>query len=213
MSEFKKEAQTSSNTRPIRNRKKPVALGIIQALIPMLAIIMVMAEPPITEGIYFAKQPSTIFTDSEWILTTELTFTDAFKTIRSLRAYLYNRVWNQTFTAGENHPAYYDVHVEPTPIQVILTHYAQTRTNDTLQVLEVISQRLNDVVGTMGIKPPTKPTTSKNRGLINLGGNALKWLFGTPNNNDLEKINQTLFELQEHGVEIVHSIESGHHDC
>ena len=61
-----------------------------------------MAEPPITEGIYFAKWPSTIFTDSEWIITKELTFTDAFKTIRAMRTYLHNRIWNTTFTTKTN---------------------------------------------------------------------------------------------------------------
>ena len=103
-----------------------------------------MAETPITEGIYFAKWPSTIFTDSEWIITKELTFTDAFKTIRAMRTYLHNRIWNITFTTKTNLASHLQIHQEPSATQIVFTNYDQKRSNDTLRVLEAISQRLND---------------------------------------------------------------------
>ena len=204
-SEPKEEVQASSNMRPMRTRKKPARFRIIHALI--LGISIAMAEPPITEGVYFAKWPSTIFTDSEWIITTELTFTDAFKTIGALFTHLHNRIWNTTFITKTNIASHLQIHQDPSATQIVLTNYAQKRTNDTLRVLEAISQRLNDIVGAMGIKPPTKVLPTAPRGLINLGGDALKWLFGTPINNDLERLNQKLLELHKDGVDIVHSIE------
>lgn len=185
-SEPKEEVQASSNMRPMRTRKKPTRFRIIHALI--LGISIAMAEPPITEGVYFAKWPSTIFTDSEWIITTELTFTDAFKTIGALFTHLHNRIWNTTFITKTNITSHLQIHQDPSATQIVLTNYAQKRTNDTLRVLEAISQRLNDIVGTMGIKPPTEVLPTAPRGLINLGGDALKWLFGTPINNDLERL-------------------------
>ena len=163
-----------------------------------------MEELPITEGVYFAKWPSTIFTDSEWIITTELTFTDAFKTIGALFTHLHNRIWNTTFITKTNIASHLQIHQDPSATQIVLTNYAQKRTHDTLRVLEAIRQRLNDIVGTMGIKPPTEVLPTAPRGLINLEGDALKWLFGTPINNDLERLNQKLLELHKDGVDMVH---------
>ena len=124
-----------------------------------------------------------------WIITTEFTFTDAFKTIRAFRTYLHNCVWNTTFITKTNLFSRLQIHQEPSTPQVVLTNYAQKRTNNTLRVLEAISQRLNDIVSAMGITRPTELLSKAPRGLINLGGDALKWLFGTPNNHDQERLN------------------------
>ena len=150
----------------MRTRKKPTLLCIIQALILILRISIAMAEPSITQGIYFAKRPSTILTDSELIITAELTFTDAFKTIRALRTYLHNRIWNTTFTAKTNLASHLQIHQELSATQIVLTNIAQKRKNDTLRVLEANSQRVNDMVGAIGIKPPTKVLPTAPIGLI-----------------------------------------------
>ena len=61
------------NLPPIR-RHAPARLGIIQALSLFLFFGLVMTEAPITDNVYFGQGPSIIFSDSEWIITTEITF-------------------------------------------------------------------------------------------------------------------------------------------
>ena len=50
-------------------------------------------------------------------------------------------------------------------------------------------------------------TRDNPRGLIDLGGKALKWLFGTPSNEDLETINTKLAALAGSNEAIVNVLE------
>ena len=50
------------------------------------------------------------------------------------------------------------------------------------------------------------PRRDRRRGLINLGGNALKVLFGTALDTDVRSLHDTLNELQSSNSDIVHSL-------
>lgn len=52
------------------------------------------------------------------------------------------------------------------------------------------------------------PSTRSKRGLINAGGHILKWLFGTPNSEDLEHINTKVEELKTVSGTLIHSEEN-----
>ena len=199
--ESKVSETTGLRQRPTRNRTVPQRLGILQALFLLMMLGLTLAEPPITEGVYFDKQPSIIISDSEWIITTELTFTNASKSIRTLQEYLLDRVWSP-HNEGSNQP--------PSRTQILLLNYARKKTRDALLVLETISNRLDLIQNSVHINKqntPEEPEPVLSRGLINLGGDILKWVFGTPNNNDLEELNKRLQENHKTNVEIVHSLE------
>jgi hypothetical protein len=52
------------------------------------------------------------------------------------------------------------------------------------------------------------PTTRRKRGLIDLGGQALKFLFGTATNSELQTLHQAVEEIRNKQTTLVHSVEN-----
>ena len=182
------------NNRPTRTHRPPRKLGFMQALFPLLLFGLVLSDPPISNGIYFKKERPIIFSDSEWIISTEITFSHLQQSINHLRYHLNSRFWNKL-----QHGEHYN---RPTEARSLLRLYAQQKTNTSLAFLNDIEDQLgqaNDMIGINNIRKP--------RGLIDLGGDVLKWLFGTVTNNDLENINRRLHLNAKTNEDIVHSIE------
>ena len=69
-------------------------------------------------------------------------------------------------------------------MQARLITYAQQAANDCLMTLDALEDRLQKIINsTAGARDPEDDR--KRRGAFNFGGDVLKWIFGTPNNNDL----------------------------
>ena len=83
------------NNRPTPTHRPPRKLGFMQALFPLLLFGLVLSEPPISKRIYFKKERPIIFSDSEWIISTEITFSHLQQSINHLRYHLNSRFWNK----------------------------------------------------------------------------------------------------------------------
>ena len=127
-----------------------------------------------------------------------------------MRQYLNDRVWNATNQyQGVYLAAHQQLHGEPSSYQTLLLPFVHKLTNDSLATLDTISDRLSvltDMLGANTLKFPN-PEANRSRGIINLGGDILKWLFGTPNNHDLEKLNSQLKSNSQDKLEIIHALE------
>ena len=81
-------------TQPTRNRRQPQRF--LQALFLMLLFVLVGSEPQISDGVYFYTNNQVIFSNSEWVITTDVTFASIIENIQTLRAHLTSRAWNET---------------------------------------------------------------------------------------------------------------------
>ena len=163
----------------------------------------------VPEGVYFKQGPNIIFSDSQWIITTEVTFTNVIKNIHSFKTYLKDRIWNKTRIQGTHYLEHQVLHENPTEPQTLLLKYAQKFTDDSLRTLETISNRLNLVINSVDISDritPIQESNVKARGLLNLGGDILKWLLGTANNKDLELLNNKLITNPQENLDIIHAL-------
>ena len=202
------EPEPAIRRLPERKRFAPRRLGVLQALFLMRFFSIIFAESPTTSGIHFQKKSGAIFSNSEWIVITEVTFTDILRSMRDFRADLENRSWNQSITIqyedSEKKKQHEELHKSPTYLQHLVKAYAQKLTKNALTTLDTIRRRLNLLVDSVQID---EPLSKKRRGIVNAGGDVLKWLFGTPNNRDLKGINQRLKTLAKSNSEIIHSVE------
>ena len=119
---------------------------------------------------------------------------------------MWNRKRSPSTQLEEDHA---NLHKNTTSTQKLLIDYAEKLTKDSLGTLELIDTGLNLVMQSIGVleQSPDSTTGSQARGLLNLGGDILKWLFGTPNNEDLEKLNKELLSNAKDKVGIVHTLE------
>ena len=79
---------------------------------------------------------------------------------------------------------------------------------DSIATLNAIEQRLTETIRVPNIdlleeNSKVRPT----RGMVNLGGDILKWLFGTVSNTDLVDLHYRLQTNAQTNEEIVHSIQ------
>ena len=80
--------------RPTRNRHQ--LQRYVQALFLMLLFVLVASEPQISDGVFFHKNRQIIFSNSEWVITTDVTYASIIENIRTLRTHLTSRAWNET---------------------------------------------------------------------------------------------------------------------
>lgn len=85
-------------------------------------------------------------------------------------------------------------------MQNLLWERAQGWALNSRKEIDVISDRL------IMTKQTIINSTRKKRGLLNIGGDLLKWAFGTPSNSDLVEINEKLNRLAKNNKEISHAV-------
>ena len=168
----------------------------------MVCIELVLSDSTIKDGIYFKKEREVIYSNSEWIVTTEVSFGHLVTNIGSLRNYLVFRTWNTKIPTPSLEQG------KPFRMQARLSAYGQQAANDCLMTLDVLEGRLLRIINsTAGARDPEDEDNRKRRGAFNLGADVFKWVFGTPNNNDLENLHKRLSESKKLNSAIVHSIE------
>ena len=144
----------------------------------MLCIGLAISDSTIKDGIYFKRDREVIYSNSEWIITTEVSFGHLVTNFRSLRNHLTARAWNAKISTPSLDQG------KPYKMQARLITYAQQAANDCLMTLDALEDRLQKIINsTAGARDPEDDR--KRRGAFNFGGDVLKWIFGTPNNNDL----------------------------
>ena len=71
---MKKPVPDLNEDRPTRTKKLPNRF--LNALFLLTFITITAAEPPLSDGIYFQPELPVIFSDSEWIISTDIKFTE-----------------------------------------------------------------------------------------------------------------------------------------
>ena len=188
--------------RPTKDRRS--YQGFIQVLFLMLLFVLVASEPQISDGVYFRKDRQENFSDSERMITTDITFASIVENTRTPRSHLTSRAWNETHLYSSSNDITY-FHGNPS-IQILA--YAQQATMDSIATLNAIEQRLPESILVANIElleenSKVRPT----RGMVNLGGDILKWLFGTAINTDLVNLSNRLQTNAQVNEAIVHSIQ------
>ena len=170
----------------------------------MLLFVLVASEPQISDGVYFHRNNQVIFSDSEWVITTDVTFASIIENIQTLRAHLTSRAWNETHLYSPSNDITH-FHGDP---NIRILAYAQQATMDSIATLNAIEQRLTESIRVANIdyieeNSKVRPT----RGMVNLGGDILKWLFGTAINTDLVNLSNRFRTNAKVNEAIVHSIQ------
>ena len=60
-------------------------VSFVHALLLLTLMTAVTAESPIMNGVHFQKEASIIFSDSEWIISTDVKFKDIHSNLKFLR--------------------------------------------------------------------------------------------------------------------------------
>jgi hypothetical protein len=154
------------------------------------------------DGVFFLQQDEVAFTDSEWIVVTDITFEHANHAFKEVKQWLVNRTKID----------YGSMQLQQSNNQQVDDHQRQIQHRnriiaenslDELRLLELRFRTLVDTInGTIALTSKADP-----RGLINFGGDVLKWLFGTPSNQDLETVNSKLTDLTQSNLDIIHALE------
>ena len=201
------ETESRNRRNQTRKRAPPQFLNLVQGLLLITLFGLTLAEPSTPDAVHFEKLSSVVLTASEWIVVSEVTFTDVVRSIQDFRFHLVNRAWNKTrihaSTETEEAGQHQQVNAKPSPQQVLLRDYSNKLTKNALNTLDTIQTRLDVLVNSVQNGRPQKAR----RGLINVCGDILKWLFGTPANQDLEKLNRKFKQVAKSSQEIVHSAE------
>lgn len=141
------------------------------------------AENPIMDkGLVFLKEEEILLTGDNWILTTDVDIAAYHVILDSFEGIL-DQITEIDLALGKN------MIIEmKNQLDQIVSKEITILKADTIK----IKQKLNNLVKTVA---PYKSDRVK-RGLINAGGNVLKWLFGTADNNDLLEVNNKISNLQ-----------------
>ena len=162
------------------------------------------------KGFQYRKELSVTYSISEWMISTEVTFAHMNEDIRVLRNYLQQRTWLDS-NATESINQYVRSGSEENPNirnQLRLLTHTQRATYDCLHTSNLLDDRLQQIINfTAGESPPTLTDFRDKRGMFNLGGDILKWIFGTVNNADLEDLHGRLHNNTQLNSEIIHSVE------
>ena len=211
------------SARPRRQARAPDRLGF--HILALLCFLTCASGKLVhqTDGVFFLKDNEILFTDSDWIVSTDITFGPVQTLFTSLKSEIEEKLLRHPIVFDDNALTAKNKTTEPErpknsllesnlqylrAAQILALHVRNRTTsiaNNTLFSLASIQNRFNEVMDTLNA---TLTSTRDNlRGLIDLGGKALKWLFGTPSNEDLETINTKLVALAGSNEAIVNVLE------
>ena len=92
----------------------------------------------------------------------------------------------------------------PNPHQVQLQKRMTGLISSSREELKIISDHLNNVKQTVNFS--SVASVGPERGLVDAGGELIKWLFGTPSNKDLEQITKKFAAIDHFDKEVTHLI-------
>ncbi|KAK4037593.1 hypothetical protein OUZ56_029624 [Daphnia magna] len=137
-------------------------------------------------GVVFQNLGEVNFSDSEWVVVTEVSFRQVEATLGHLGQWLAEKL-----TQHEGGPLNEDFKIEQ------LTE----RATGCLEELGVVKSRFNHLKEAISGKQQRAK-----RGLIDAGGSALKWLFGVATDRELEELSKHLESLSKETSGIVSTL-------
>jgi len=213
--------------RPTRTRTQPNRfVSFIHALLLLTVVTVVTAESPIMDGVHFKKEAPIIFSDFEWIMSTDVKFTGIQNSIKFFRQQV-SQLDLDDFLAPSPKDSKVIKHVTPSTESIGLntrgpTNYVPGKTLrflhqhfeekakgrlTSLTLLENRLEKLTDLIYQDDLhRIETKPNLYK-RGAMDAGGDLLKRLFGTANEKDLHELNVKLRTMRQTDVQIINSLE------
>ncbi|KAK4007349.1 hypothetical protein OUZ56_012509 [Daphnia magna] len=144
------------------------------------------------QGVIFKSEGDLAFSDSEWVVVTDLTFDPVDQVVKSLYEWLDIRV-----NAMSDH---YDG--VKSQFKQALQQHVKERAQEELLKLRKVHQRWNELKTAVGVQE-----SRVKRGLVDGGGRLINWLFGVSTQEDLEHVNGRINKLSTETTSIVHALE------
>ena len=195
-------APEETRRRSARVRRSPVRYNAAEAAIGAVFLLMGLLAPLLgvgtaegrhfesfnRDGVVFKYQEDIFFSDSEWVVVTDVSFTPIETALAAVRQWYLGQMRDDPRRAeakeGER-----------------LRTQLRDRAREGLGCLEVIDDRYQVLRGAL-----VGTTDRKKRGLVNAGGTTLQWLFGVATERDLEGVNDHLQALSKETTAIVHAV-------
>jgi hypothetical protein len=142
----------------------------------------------VKDGVVFKFQGEIFFSDSEWVVVTDVSLGSIETAITELRHWF-------TVMAKE------DKGVTEANSEHLRTR-VKDRAMEGLELLEIVSGRYRTLREAL-----VGPDKQSKRGLVDAGGTVLQWLFGVATGRDLEGLNGQLQALVRETTGIIHAVE------
>ncbi|KAI9557206.1 hypothetical protein GHT06_017023 [Daphnia sinensis] len=180
------EEQSGRRRYPKRNRRPPQRL----MLLPLLLIYLVL-----TPRLAIAAEIvlSNVFTDSEWVLVTNITFVQTDAVAADLKKWLQQK----STMADDSKPS------ENGKFHSTLIEHVHARALDGLICLQIITRSYEGLKAT--VCAPRRPR--RQRGVMDGGGTVMNRLFWVATTDHLVKLNKNIEQLSMESAAIVHALE------
>ena len=152
-----------------------LALAVLSSVTPYLTTASQYT------GVYFAADRPVLISDLYWMVVSDVQFETADKLVRDLKRWLNDK---EGMSLNETIRNNFKVTYDPDPLQNLLWERAQGWALNSRKELDVICDRM------LITKQTISNSTRKKKGLLNVGGDLLKWAFGTPSSSDLVEVNE-----------------------
>ncbi len=170
------------------------AVGAVLLLLGLLGLFMGVQPSQgmqrgsfVKDGVVFKFQGEIFFSDSEWVVLTDVSLGSIETTITALRHW---------FSVMAN---------EGKGVTEVKSEHLRTRVKDRamegLELLKVVNGRSRTLREAL-----VGPKKRSKRGLVDAGGTVLQWLFGVATGRDLEGLNGQLQALGRETTGIIHAV-------
>ena len=185
---------TQNERRSLRIRRKPARF--INLLLPYLLMICMLSITKVDtlltrDTVLFNEKPGLIFSESFWTVITDLDLSPAERAIQELE----EKILGHTLVAKSYR------NNEPPRLNYMAAEKIAGKIKLFEADLKYSKQRLTTFSKAFSM------TSKVKRGAVDIGGEALKWLFGVATQKDLEKLSRELETLASQDKEITHILE------
>lgn len=146
----------------------------------------------VSNGVIFSFKGERSFTDSDWVVVSDITFNQPDSVLKELKSWLRDKA-----KGIENIKA-----SESSKFSVLFQQHVCSRARDNLQKLTTMELKFEDLRQAIH-----SSASRKKRGIVDGGGKVLSWLFGIATNEELEKVNHRVNQLSTESTMIAHALE------
>jgi len=163
-------------------------LGFCDSLLRVQASEGVEHAAFVRDGVIFKTQGDVYFSDSEWIVVTDVSWQPMEEALRRLQKW-YGDMLKK------------DLRGDEAKLGERLRMHLHDRAKDGQDRLDIMRERYRTLREAVG-----RPEGRSKRGLVDVGGSTLQWLFGVATDRDLESLSNRLQTLGRETTGIVHAI-------
>ncbi|KZS10222.1 Uncharacterized protein APZ42_025362 [Daphnia magna] len=175
-----------------------------------------------SHGVIFQSMGERFFSDSEWVVVTDVSFNQGEKVANELKMWLIEKTKLPVLGSSSNKDfqsmlpsAKTNDQPSKTQTQDILSYNPSNAEKAQQQLTTIVRDRAVYELTRLetiernyqGLKTSIRQSRNK-RGLVNGGGKILNWLFGVSTTEDLDKVNNQVAKLPTETTAIVHALET-----